>query len=112
MPRGGNHSTAHSQLVTDCITYVSYRGAWVLKVWGNPFMRAGVPDILVCLRGRFVAIEVKTGKAELGVKQQDERDKLLAAGALYILARSLGDLEEALLTAGLVDAPALTRQRV
>ena len=107
MPRGGNHSTAHSQLVTDCITYVSYRGAWVLKIWGNPFMRAGVPDVLVCLRGRFVAIECKTGKADLEIKQVEERERLVDAGALYILARSLDDLEDALLTAGLVDSRAL-----
>jgi len=33
--------------------------AWVFKVHGSPYQMAGVPDLLVCIHGRLVAIEVK-----------------------------------------------------
>lgn len=37
---------------------------WYVKVWGGGFQKAGIPDILACVNGFMVAIEVKgaTGK--------------------------------------------------
>lgn len=32
---------------------------WFTKVWGGGYQKAGIPDILACVNGRFVAIEVK-----------------------------------------------------
>lgn len=36
------------------------RGAWALKVHGGPHQRAGVPDFLICYRGFFIAVELKS----------------------------------------------------
>jgi len=36
-----------------------YPDAWVFKVVGSPQQESGVPDLLVCVRGRLVGIEVK-----------------------------------------------------
>lgn len=57
---------------------------------------AGLPDILGVLRcgtGRMFAIEVKTKKGQLEEKQQEWRARLEAAGVVYLLARSLDDVE-------------------
>jgi len=35
-------------------------GYWV-KIHGGPYQVAGIPDIIGCYQGRFVAIEVKFG---------------------------------------------------
>lgn len=37
---------------------------WYVKIWGGGFQRAGIPDILACINGYFVAVELKgpTGK--------------------------------------------------
>ena len=36
------------------------RGAWFIKYWaGAAFTKSGVPDILACVNGYFVGIEVK-----------------------------------------------------
>jgi hypothetical protein len=37
---------------------------WFFKVWGGGLQRAGIPDIIGCLNGRFFALELKsdTGK--------------------------------------------------
>ena len=32
---------------------------WHFKVWGSMFQAAGVPDILGCCNGRFIALELK-----------------------------------------------------
>lgn len=36
-----------------------YPEAWTLKVSGGPTQEAGVPDLLVCVRGRLIGLEVK-----------------------------------------------------
>lgn len=41
-------------------TYLKEQGTWYVKYWGGGgFTKAGVPDLLVCIRGVFVGIEVK-----------------------------------------------------
>lgn len=32
---------------------------WYFKVHGGAFQKTGVPDIIACVKGKFVAIEVK-----------------------------------------------------
>lgn len=32
---------------------------WILKTHGSGYQKRGVPDLLICLYGRFIAIEVK-----------------------------------------------------
>ena len=49
-----------SQLVTQIKNYLALKGAYCEKIFGGGFQSAGIPDILVCYRGRFVGIEVKS----------------------------------------------------
>ena len=40
--------------------FLKSEGAWFIKYWaGSQFTKSGVPDILACVDGYFVAIEVK-----------------------------------------------------
>ena len=40
--------------------YLKSIGAWYIKYWaGGGYTRAGVPDLLTCIHGRFIGIEVK-----------------------------------------------------
>ena len=32
---------------------------WYFKVWSGPYSKSGIPDIVACVNGQFVAIEVK-----------------------------------------------------
>lgn len=32
---------------------------WFFKFWAGPFSQAGIPDIIACVNGKFVALEVK-----------------------------------------------------
>lgn len=39
--------------------YLESRGHWVVKYFANGYTKSGIPDLLACVNGRFVAIEVK-----------------------------------------------------
>ena len=67
--------------------YLKSKGAWVLKYWGGAvYTQAGVPDLLVCYKGKFIGIEVKseTGRAsELQLRTIDDIKK--AGGIAFVL---------------------------
>lgn len=37
----------------------SLPNTWHFKYWAGPYSKSGIPDIIACVNGRFVAIEVK-----------------------------------------------------
>lgn len=41
------------------------RGAYYFKHFGCAFSRAGVPDLIACLNGQFIGIEVKRADGKL-----------------------------------------------
>ena len=60
--------------------------------------RAGVPDIIACFNGQFIAIETKAGKGQLTELQKRELDKIMNADGLTYVARedNLIELKELL----------------
>ncbi len=56
------------------------------------FGATGSPDIVAVWKGQYIGIEVKDIKGKLNENQVRFRDNLLAAGGLYILARSVDDV--------------------
>lgn len=57
--------------------------AWVYKTHDS--VRIGVPDLIICVRGRFVALEVKRpGKEkEMEIVQKMEIMKIRLAGSVH-----------------------------
>ena len=40
--------------------FLKLDGIWFIKYWaGSQFTKAGIPDLLCCIKGKFIAIEVK-----------------------------------------------------
>ena len=67
-------------------TYLKSIGAYFIKTHGDRFSKVGTPDILACVNGRFVAVEVKgeNGKpSELQLHHIEQIKK--AGGVAYIL---------------------------
>ncbi len=59
------------------------RGAWICKYPAGPHGSVGVPDLLACYRGRFLAIECKAAKAKTPTAmQQHQLDLIVTAGGL------------------------------
>ncbi len=40
--------------------HLKEQNIWCLKTWGNAIQRAGVPDLITCINGYFVGIELKS----------------------------------------------------
>lgn len=61
----------------------------------NGFGRAGIPDIVGCMDGHFIAIECKAGKGTTTALQDRELNAILNAGGTVFIARehNLADLK-------------------
>ena len=61
----------------------------------NGFGRAGIPDIVACMNGHFIAIECKAGKGTTTALQDRELNAILNAGGTVFIARehNLDDLK-------------------
>jgi len=64
----------------------------------NGFGRAGIPDIICCFKGRFLAIECKAGKGTTTALQDRELSNIRTAGgmALVVNETNIQDLKERL----------------
>lgn len=62
----------------------------------------GQPDIFAIMNGRFIGIEVKAAKGKQSEAQKNWETNCTLAGGLYILARSVEDVQLFLLRAGLI----------
>lgn len=60
--------------------YIESVGGWWVKFHGNAFTREGVPDLLCCINGKFLAIEVKSDTGKPSKLQINEIRKINKAG--------------------------------
>ena len=51
----------------------------------------GLPDIVAVYKGRFIAIEVKSGKDRMSIYQQHRKQEIENARGVYFVARSTDD---------------------
>ena len=85
------------RLIQNYITK-EYPGSFSFKVHGNGFQKAGIPDLVCCINGRFIGIEVKQpGKeAELTKLQSLRIEQIRKAGGVGFMATSVEDVEREL----------------
>lgn len=67
------------------------RGAFVFKVWGSAQMMAGLPDIVGCYAGRFIAVESKMPGNEPTTVQRLVHAKIRRAGGTVVVAHSVSE---------------------
>ena len=66
-------------------------GGYVIKTIATN--RAGVPDIIGCLDGKFIAIEGKTAKGVVSQLQLAHLDMIKKAGGRCAVVRSVAELD-------------------
>jgi Holliday junction resolvase len=84
------------QLENDIKNYLFKEGIYYFKVHGSKFMTPGIPDIVSCVNGKFLAIEVKRPGAknqQSDVQKVHERN-IVKAGGVYLLADNLQEVIE------------------
>jgi Holliday junction resolvase len=60
---------------------------WFIKFHGGQFTEPGVPDLIGCIKGRFVAIECKVNGGQLSEhqRQQIANIQVYANGSSYVI---------------------------
>lgn len=66
--------------------FLESEGCWFIKYWaGSQFTKAGIPDILACVNGYFVAIEVKAQNGRPSELQLYNIQKIRDAGGFAMV---------------------------
>lgn len=94
-----NRSPLESNLVRKVKTYITttfLKEAWILKTVGNASQRSGVPDIICCIQGKFIAIETKRedGSGEISNQQTIEAKCIKNAGGWVIISDNFNEIKK------------------
>lgn len=66
-------------------TILDQMGVYHFSPVQNGMGRAGIPDIIGCLGGQFIAIECKAGKGKTTALQEHELNRILNAGGYALV---------------------------
>lgn len=96
-----NRNPLEDRLVQKAKKYIkeTYREeAWVLKVAGSASQRSGVPDMIICLKGKFIALEFKRedGSGKASENQLIEISKIKNSGGVSCIVSNLEDIKNIL----------------
>lgn len=85
--------TQEKQFENKIKKYLDARGAWFIKYWaGAHYTKSGIPDILACVNGYFVGIEVKAQNGTPSELQLHNVQKINQAGGFaFVLYPSAFD---------------------
>jgi hypothetical protein len=65
--------------------YLEDHNYWYIKYFANSYTKSGIPDILACINGYFVAIEVKASNGKPSELQFHHRRKIRESGGISII---------------------------
>lgn len=66
--------------------FLKSQDAWFVKYWaGAKFTKSGIPDLLCCVNGYFVAIEVKAENGKPSDLQVYNISKIREAGGVAVI---------------------------
>lgn len=85
--------TPEAQLKSEIRHYLEGIGAFWSNVQGGPGSKPGDPDIVVCFKGRYVALEAKSPVGLLSPIQKARRDEIRKAGGIYEVVRTLDEVK-------------------
>ena len=63
----------------------SQPNTWFFKVFGGGFQRSGIPDLICCVSGRFIALELKSDTGNPTALQQMNIRQINAAGGIGVI---------------------------
>jgi hypothetical protein len=86
--------TPERKVKNRCVEILKEYDAYYFFPASNGLGRSGIPDIVVCAHGYFVAIECKAGRGKTTALQDRELQRIRGAGgaALVINEDNLGNL--------------------
>ena len=64
------------------------------KEHGGQYGTAGIPDLIVCYKGKFIAFEAKVGKNKATPLQDATIKRIIKAGGYALVVRTLDEVKE------------------
>ncbi len=64
------------------------------KEHGGMYGTAGIPDLIVCYRGRFIGLECKVGKNKTTVLQAVTIKQIIQAGGYAVVVRTVEEVRQ------------------
>ena len=92
-------------IVTAIKRYLASLGSDVFfwKEHGGQYGTAGIPDIIVCHKGRFIALEAKVGRNTPTKLQAATIDQIRKAGGTAVVVYSVEDVQAVISKKALYD---------
>lgn len=72
-----------TDLQDKAIRYLKGRGIYYLNLYGDGRSGKGKPDLIACIKGKFVAFELKVGANNLQDDQKIHRIRIKRSGGLH-----------------------------
>ena len=88
--------TAEGLLKTRIRKKLSDMGIFWSSIQGGPGSKPGDPDLIICCKGRFIGIEVKTASGRQSPVQKVREEQIKANGGIYRIVKNMDDLMEIL----------------
>lgn len=78
-------ATPESKVKQACVKIFKEHGVYYFFPVMNGMGRAGIPDIICCVKGRFLAVECKAGKGKTTALQDRELAAIQAAHGVALV---------------------------
>jgi len=82
-------STPEAKVKKKVVDILKQYGVYYFFPATGGFGRSGVPDIICCCRGEFIAIECKAGDNKPTVLQEREIEKIKASGGVAVVVNEI-----------------------
>lgn len=110
-------SQRESRISGDILTAMRKEGVFCFKIHGSALMMVGLPDIIACVDGRFVAMETKVPEKRNNTNEAQKRihELIRRAGGIAVVVcgvrEALGIIDEVRLSAGKTTPPRINEER-
>lgn len=78
---------AEKQFENQIKKYLTEQGVWHVKYFANGFTKSGIPDLLTCCNGHFLAIEVKAENGKPSALQLHHIEKIKESGGHAVVVK-------------------------
>lgn len=85
---------SESTIQNKIIKYLNGIGAYSIKTISTN--RSGCPDVICCLNGSFIGLEVKTKKGKVSALQEHHLEQIKKSGGVSGVVRSVDEVRELL----------------
>lgn len=87
-----------SSISTSMVKWTNHQpGCWAFKTHGGMYGKSGIPDVIACIHGTFVAAEVKRPApygTPVSALQQQTLNAITGADGIAVVCRSLKEWQE------------------